>query len=223
MQDAKQPSLQEILTSLITEVVWGRTHLKIAKAIRAADPAVIHTAPTFFGLTCDAHLDAAQLYAAKLHDKTRGSITIKSALDEAERIAGTFSDSSAQEVRRTIASAKAQLVDFEKTLSSIETRRNEYLAHVDPQTILDPTALNDRAALTIDELEHLFVETGNILNDISQLRDGTLSVLELADSEDYTTAFRLIAEAKCAQAEEFERQFKEPWPYERPAICRKEG
>lgn len=223
MQSTKKPSLQEILTSLMNEVVWGRTHLKIAKAIRAVDPVVIHTAQTFFGLTQDAHLFAAQMYAAKLHDRTRGPITIKSALEEAERLAGTFACGSAEQVRKTVAAAHAQLAGFDKVLAAIEERRNEYLAHVDARSIVDPTALDKTAALTIDELDHLFVETGNILNDISQLRDGTLAVLELVDSGDYENAFRLIAEAKCAQAEKFEKEFKQPWPYERPAICRKKG
>jgi hypothetical protein len=223
MQNAKQPSLQEILTSLMNEVVWGRAHLKIAKAIRTADPAIIHTAQTFFGLTHDAHLFAAQMYAAKLHDKTKGPITIRSALAEAERVAGTFAHASAEQVRKTLAAAQAELARFERVLTAIEERRNEYLAHIDARSIVGPTALDSTAALTIDELDDLFVETGNILNDIKQLHDGTLAVLELVDSADYTNAFRLIAEAKCAQAEKFEREFKEPWPYERPAICRKEG
>jgi hypothetical protein len=216
----ESPSLKQMMSSLITEVIWGRTHLKIAKAIRSADPAVIHTAQTFFGLTHDAHLDAAQMYAVKLHDRTREAVTVKSVLAEAERVAGTFSNGSAEEVRKVVAAAKAQLVGLDHTLSALEARRNEYLAHVDRNTILDPTSLNSRAALTINDLDDLLVETGNILNDISQLYDASLSVLELTDSEDYTTAFRLIAEAKCAQADRYEKEFKEKWPYERPASCR---
>lgn len=221
MESRKRPDLGQMLQSLMVEVIWGRTHLKLARAIRQADPAIIHTAPTFFGLTCDAHLDAAQLYAAKLYDRTKGPITVKSALLEADRIAGRFSHTSAEEVRTTVAAAQAQIVEFKEILSAVEDRRNEYLAHVAPETILDPAALNSRAALTIDELHHLFVETGNILNSISQLYQGTLSVLEVLDSNDYTTAFRLIAEAKCAQANRYEKEFNEAWPYERPGICSK--
>jgi hypothetical protein len=221
MSNSERPSLEKILNGLKAEVIWGRTHLRMAKAIRAADPVVIHTAQTFFGMTHDAHLFAAQMYAAKLHDKTRGALTIRSALAEAERVAGTFSSASPEQVRVIVGAAEVQLAEFERTLSALEDRRNEYLAHLDQKTIVDPTALNSKAALTIDELDHLFVETGNILNDLSQVRDGTFSPLDLLDSDDYTTAFRLIAEAKCAQADEYEKEFEKPWPYDRPAICRK--
>src|SRR5258708_5294703 len=221
MSNGERPSLEQILNVLKAEVIWGRTHLRIAKAIRAADPVVIHTARTFFAMTHEAHLFAAQMYAAKLHDRTRGATTIRSALTEAERVAGTFPNASAQEVRLIVGAAKAQLVEFEKILAALEDRRNEYLSHVGTETILDPTALNSKAALTIDELDHLLLETGNILNDISQGRDGTFSTLALLDSDDYATAFRLIAERKCAQANEYEKEFKKPWPHERPSICRK--
>lgn len=202
------------------EVVYGRTHLQIAKAIRAADPVVIHTAKTFFGLSHYAHLDAAQMYAAKLHDKTRDAITVRTALDEAERLAGTFPNVSSEQVRTVVAASRAMLKEFEKILAAIEGRRNEYLAHLDAKTISDPTSLNTRAALTIDQLDQLFVETGNILNDISQLHHGTFSVLELLDSQDYENVFNLIAQAKCAQANEYEKEFKEPWPFERPKSCK---
>lgn len=222
MADNRSLSLEQIVNSLKTEVIFGRTHLKIVRAIRAADPVVVHTARTFFGLTHDAHIDVAQMYAAKLHDKTSGTITVRSALDEAERIAGTFSRASAEQVRTIVAAAKVQLKEFETTLSTLEDRRNEYLAHLDRNTVLDPTEINTRATLTIDDLDHLFLETGNILNDISQFHDGSFSFLELTDSDDCANAFQLLAEAKCAQADNFEKEFQKPWPYERPAICRRE-
>ena len=223
MTNSARPSLEQIVNSLTGEVIFGRTHLKIAKAIRAADPVVVHTARTFFGLTHDAHMDAAQMYAAKLYDKAQRTITVRSALAEAERVAGSFSNASAQEVREIVAAAEVQIGGFEKTLSVLEDRRNEYLAHLDPKTILDPTDLNSRATLTMSELDDLFVETGNILNDISQFHHGSLSALELVDSDDYKNALQLIAEAKCSQADAFEKEFHEPWPYERPEICSKES
>jgi len=99
MTDNESPSLEAILAALMNEVVFGRTHLKIARAIRAADPVVVHAAQTFFGLTQDAHLEAAQMYAAKLYDKTQRSVTVKSVLAEANRLAGSFFHCSAEEVR----------------------------------------------------------------------------------------------------------------------------
>ena len=90
MSSKTTPQLQDIVNSLMSEVVYGRTHLRLAKAIRNADPVVVHTARAFFGLTHDAHINAALMYAAKLHDDSRGTVTIRSALDEAQKVAGTF-------------------------------------------------------------------------------------------------------------------------------------
>jgi HEPN superfamily AbiU2-like protein len=209
-----------MLRSLKAEVIFGRTHLRIAKLLRAADPVVIHTGRTFFGLTLDAHLDIAQMYAAKLHDKARRTISVESALDEAECIAGKFSHASPEQVRLMVKTARLELKQLEETLSTLEDRRNEYLAHLVPNTVVDPSEINTRATLTIDDLDHLLLETGNVLNDLSQFYDGSFSALEMLDSDDCKHVFHLLAEAKCAEAEKFEREHGEPWPFERPAICR---
>ena len=192
------PTLKDLLSTLTTEVVLARTHLGIAKRLRAARPVVLSAAPTFFAVTHNAHLDAAQMYAAKLYDKTKNAITVRTVLDEAEHVAGSFPNSSPQDVRRIVCAARSRIVKFESTLSALENRRNEYLAHLDVKTIADQTALYTRASLTFDGLDNLLVETGNILNDISQLYDGTLAVLELPDSDDCEKILRLISRRRRA-------------------------
>ena len=195
------PSLEEILIALKREVAFGRTHLRIALAIRRADPVVIHSAQTFFGLTHDAHLAAAQMYAAKLYDKTKGSLGVRSLLAKAGQLAGKFANATGEEVRKVISAANAQVDGFDKILFAVERRRNEYLAHLDVKTVADPPALDKEAGLTIDELDNLLVETGNMLNEISQLYDGTLSFLELTGFDDHETVLKLIAGAMRAQAD----------------------
>lgn len=175
------------------EVIVGRTHLGIAKRLREADPAVIPAAQTFFTLTHNAHLDAAQMYAAKLYDKTRNAITISTVLDKAERVAGTFPHKTPpQNVRSIVAAARRRIQEFEKTLDVIENRRNEYLAHLHVNAIIDREGIFNRAELTFDDLDELFVETVNILNDISQMYNGTLAVPALPNADDCENIFRMI-------------------------------
>jgi hypothetical protein len=171
MPDSKL-ELEHILKALMTQIVFARAHLKIARVLGDADPVVIATAPTFFGLTRDAHLQAAQMYTAKLHDKNRDSVTLRTALQTAERVAGTFEYASASEVRASIASLESQITHLETTLMAIQKRRNEYLAYVAERTIIDPASLNAEAPLTLDDLDHVLVETGDMINEISQLFRG---------------------------------------------------
>jgi hypothetical protein len=42
-----------------------------------ADPVVAHVAPVFWSLTMNAHLDVAQLVAAKLFDQQNGAMTVE--------------------------------------------------------------------------------------------------------------------------------------------------
>lgn len=186
------PNLEQLLMALTREVVVGRTHLEIAKRIRETDPAVMATALTFFGLTHNAHLDAAQMIAAKLYDNTKNAITVRSVLDAAERVAGTFPHASAQDVRLIVGAAKKQIEEFENILTVLDARRNEYLAHIDVNTVIDRKEIFNRTKLTFDELDQLFIDTLNILNDISQWYIGTLAVPALPDSDDCENVFRII-------------------------------
>lgn len=196
MDDKKNssPTLKERLRALTSEVALGRTHLAIAKRLRVAPKAVLHKAPTFFNLTHNAHLDAAYLCAAKLYDKQKKATTVRKTLDEAERTAGTFGKSSAENVRTIVAAARKEIERFEKTIDALGDRRNEYIAHLGPEKITDPKALGKAPALTFDELDELLVGTGNILNDISQAYDGTLAVPALPHSDDCEEVLRLVAE-----------------------------
>jgi hypothetical protein len=61
-----EPSIDQILANLINEVLLGRAYLTIANGLKDADPVVLKSSPTFFGLTIEAALQMSQMYAAKL-------------------------------------------------------------------------------------------------------------------------------------------------------------
>jgi hypothetical protein len=78
----------------------GRAYLTVAKGLKDGDSVVIGTAPTFFGLMLQSSLDWSLLFAAKLYDKTKGTITVKSLLREAKSKAGTFKNGTSAQVFR---------------------------------------------------------------------------------------------------------------------------
>ena len=90
-------------------------------------------------------------------------MTVPKMLNRAEAEVGSFQRGTAQEVRKTIAEAEKIVQGLESVLASIRERRNGWLAHLDPETIADPKALDARSKLTIPDLERAFKDTEEIL------------------------------------------------------------
>ena len=216
MEGKIKPTVDEILTSLTNEVLFGKAYLRIAKGLAGADPVVLNTSRTFFGLTVEGGLQMSQMFAAKLYDKTSGAVTMKSLLETAKSQAGLFEYGSPQEVSAAVSDAESRIAGLLPILKSVQDRRNQALAHLDPRTVKDPTNLDINAKLTLSDLEKVFAETGIILNEFSRLWKDTTSMMELIGDDDFTSALDLIADAKHAQADKYEAEFKEPYPYSRP-------
>src|SRR5271170_6597065 len=174
-----KPTIDQVLTNLKHEVLFGGAYLAIAKGLVEEDPVVLRVSPAFFGLTLEASLQMSQMFAAKLYDKTRGAVTLKSLLAEAELKAGTFKNGTPPQVSLAAKNAKSSIASLSSILASVQDRRNQAIAHLDPRTVADPAALGVRATLTVADLEKVFHETGAILNGISVLWDDTFAVMEL--------------------------------------------
>jgi hypothetical protein len=215
MSHAK-PSIDQILDGLKREVVLGRAYLTIARGLAGADPVVLQTAQTFFGLTLEASLQVSQMFAAKLYDKTRGAVTVTSLLARCLLDASTFKNGTPAQVSQAVTTANARIAGLASILTSVQDRRNQAIAHLDPRTVANPTALAANAKLTLVDLEKLFGETGRIINDVSVLWHDTSAIIDLFGSEDYRSALDLIAEAKHAQADRWEAAYHEPCPFPRP-------
>lgn len=213
---SSKPTIGQILARLRHEVLFGRAYLTIAKGLAEADPVVLQASQTFFGLTLQASLQMSQMLAAKLYDKTKGSVTIRLLLNEALSKAGTFKHGTASQVCAAVKGASLRVAGLDSILASVEVRRNQAIAHLDPRSVADPAGLAVRAKLTFADLEKVFSETGRILNEISVLWDDTSAVMELIGSDDFKSALELIADAKHAQVDRWESEFKEPCPFRRP-------
>jgi hypothetical protein len=219
MAGTPSPSLKETLTRLKNEVILGNAYSELAKGLRDADPVVLQSAGTFFGLTLDGSLQLSQMIAARLYDTTKGAVTVRSLLSDAADQISSFQNGTQKQVRQAIGSSEQRIAGLQPILDSIRERRNKALAHLDPATVRDPQALAEKARLTMPQLERVFSQTEAILADISSLYDGSGGTLRLIDGDDYKKALDYIADAKCAQADNYEREFREPAPFPRPRKC----
>jgi hypothetical protein len=99
------------------------------------------------------------------------------------------------------------------------SRRNGWLAHLDPNTIADPNALATRAKLTFPDLERGFKDTEEIVLKMSSLYEGTIGELKYIGGDDYEVALYWIRRAKCAFIEKYEHEVKKKWDGPRPKDC----
>lgn len=184
--------------------------MDLARRLLEADAAVLGVAWTFFGLTLDGSLELAQMVAARIYDTTRGTVTVKSMLREAAVQSGSFQRGDRSQVTEAITRSEKIIDVLEQLISSIRTRRNEWPAHLDPRTVADPKALQEKASLTVPDLQRVFAETKKILIEISGLYEGAVGELRFLGHDDYKAALDHIRQAKCSQIKIFENEFG-PW------------
>lgn len=216
------PTFKQIVDALKNQVLIGHSYLAVAKGLLEADPVILQTAPTFFGLTTDGALEVAQMALARLYDKTGGAVTIEKMLARATQELGLFQRGSKQEVSTAITNSRHAMEDLKPVLAAIRRRRNEWLTHLDPRTVADPKALAAQAKLTLPDLERAFHETEEILIRLSCLYDGTVGELKFIGGDDYKMAVDWIRRAKCAWIERYEQEFHTEWTGPRPKDCSRE-
>jgi len=204
----------------MNQVVVGQGHLVVARGLANSDPVVLNAATVFFGMSIDAHIYASQMYAARLHDRTRGTVTVRTLLKRARTEAGTAKYGCANDVRAAIAFSEKVLSELAGPLKALTIRRNAWLAHTDPRTITDPVKVAAAAGPHFVDLETIFVRTGNIVNEFSRLYRDITGILEMLDQTDYETVIEFVSAAKCEQVRQYEAEFGTPAPFPRPKGCR---
>jgi len=215
-----KPTLKHILDALKGQVLNGKSYLKIADGLAKADSVIFQGATTFFYMTIDGSLQLAQIAAARLYDKSKGSVTVEAMLREAASQAGTFQYGDRRQVEDAILRARQSVIAIQPIIDAIRRRRDKWLAHLDPEAVLDPAALTAKAKLTIPDLERVFKETEEIVLKFSSLYEGVIGELRYLGGEDYKTALDWIRKAKCAFIERFEQEHGAgSWDGPRPKDC----
>lgn len=211
--------MKVLIRALVNEVIMGTTHLAIVNGLNEADPVVLGTASVFFGLTIRGHLEAAQMYAAKLFDTHRDAETIHTLLSAAGQNAHLFSNATSQQVDRAVGMARQRIKQLDPIMKSVRARRNKVLAHLDPETVRDAVKVAKDARLTLADLSKVFDAAHGIVNEISILWMKTSHLRSFPFDDDYKHALDLIAEAECARIQKYERDFKAKWTAARPKGC----
>lgn len=216
----QQGTFPDLTKRLFDEIIWGHTCLKIGKALAAAadeDETLSGVSPIFFSAVSFSLAEAAQMCAAKLFDKKRGTETIAWMLQEADKHAGCF-QASPGEVRKEVEAARNQLATIEPQVEAVLARRNKVLAHRDRETLIDPM-LAEKVKLTISDLDRIFETVAHTINRFEKIYDGRETYPELLNWDDYKDVVDLIAKGQCADIREFESKYNTPWPGVRPRGC----
>jgi AbiU2 len=110
------------------------------------------------------------------------------------------------------------VIALQPILDSIRKRRDAWLAHLDPQTVSDPTALAAKAKLSIPDLDRALKDTEEIVVGMSSLYQGVIGELHFLGDDDYKSALNWIRRAECAFIENYEIELG-PWTGPRPKDC----
>lgn len=218
--------LGKALDRVIETVVLAKAHLKISRDLGRTlheDPAILHVAPAFWGLSLNAHLDAAQLYAAKLFDKRPGTISIEHLLETVEQLKDQFPHGTPEQMEEVVQRARAQIADLRtQHLSKIAAKRNRVLAHMDQKIVADPEKFAKDVQVAVPDLIAVFGTAESVLNELTErLRDAS-QWFDLLGTDDYRSVVKLVADAKCAQIRDYEsRHGRWPDDHVRPKKCPK--
>jgi HEPN superfamily AbiU2-like protein len=146
----KKPTIEQVLNTLERQILFGKTYLAISRGLFNAEKGVYGAARTFFGLTADGGVELAAMTIARLYDHSKGSITLPRMLLQAENQRASFRHSS--RVGKAIDEAKSKVSRLAPVLATIKSYRDGWFAHLDPDVVADPQALNDAAKVTLLDL-----------------------------------------------------------------------
>jgi HEPN superfamily AbiU2-like protein len=200
----------KIFDSVCNEVVMGNAHLELwrglAKRLRES-PFVANTARTFFGMTLESHLDTAFLYAAKIFDRNRGSLSLWTVLRYAEENKRSLPGETSTVIERVVAGSRVELTKLDDSLKAVRTRRDKVIAHLDAQFVSNPEKVAEQSQIAVNDLQKIFVVAFRLLNNISIPYWQSSASLELIGVNDFEHALQLIEREKKRERAEYEAEF----------------
>ena len=209
-------TIKQVFLAIERQILIGKTYFAISKGLLQTEPRFIGVAPTFFGLTIDGGFELAQMAVARMYDKTPGPVTVQMLLKQAALEINSFECKDREKIMDAIAKSNATLVKLKPVLKVIATRRNEWLAHLDPRTVGNPRALNKKASLTIPDLDLAFEETEKVVGGLRRLFDGSHGPIRYSGDDDYKTVIGYIDRAKAAEKKAFDAKFENQFGHPPP-------
>jgi hypothetical protein len=204
--------ISKALHELFEVAISGAAHLTAAKSVAQAaesHPVIMSASPLFFRLTTHAHLDAAQMSAARLFDK-EDNVGIPWLLNQAKHRRKEFSFRTENELKAAIAMAEQALAAQASVLVALKCRRDKWLGHLDKNAIRDPQQFQKDAQMTRSQLEDLFDSARDILNVMSNLHGEAGFLIFGDDYDDLSHTLDLIAKGVQANAQELAQRIGRP-------------
>jgi hypothetical protein len=197
------------LYELFNEVIIATANLSIAKSLLEASknrPATMEASGSFFSLTIHAHIESAQLYAAKLFDEHDDCASIPWLLKQARNRSDEFKNRPAAELQEAIEEAEQTRIMLTPVLTTLKNRRDRWLAHLDRKTVRDPAQFARDSELTYPELDGLFTLAAHILNTMADLHGVPGFIIDGRDYDDFSHTLDLIEKGIQANAQELDRR-----------------
>jgi hypothetical protein len=184
--------LYKIAQALTTEAYEGILHVDIGRGIRTIDPIIGNRAPAFFIQSINAHLNAAQMYAAKLFDRSGSAFTIPKFLIECRECRREFKQTKPDEVLAYITEAEHKIDGFRPVLKTIKHRRDQYLAHISRELVFDLKRLKEGPKLEFGQIRGVLFKGGRIVNELSRMLCGKTNPILDSDHDDYKIVVEML-------------------------------
>jgi hypothetical protein len=176
-KDVLQPQkasikVSDVLLMLFGHAIHGRAHLTAAKSIIDTDkihPELIRVSYSFFFYSTLAHLESAQLCAARLFDGDRCVTAIPWLLARAKERFGEFAKTDKKDADEWIKEAEETREQSTKVLAALKLRRDRSITHLDREVIKNPKQFAEDSKLTYDQLALALYAASDILNILARL------------------------------------------------------
>jgi len=112
-------------------------------------------------MTIHAHIDRAQMLAAKLFDTQNNAMTIEHLLAQAQQHVNAFKKP--DEVQAIIGDAREKIRSLDPRIKGLRQKRSRILAHSDPTIITDPVSLEKAAKVSFIDLHKIFSVAEDII------------------------------------------------------------
>jgi hypothetical protein len=193
--------------ALTNESFNGNVHVDICEGLSDLDPYIGDYAPVFFMYTFYAHLNMAQMYAAKLFDTDPRSFTVERFLEIVRLRSSTFPHAEQKEVLECIADAEKRIRGLHKTLKVLRNNRNKFLAHISKELVFERSKLQQAANVTLPQIREVLYAGGGIVNDFLRMWNRSTNQLRETHRGDYKKIVSLVSNQLCAEIKAREAEF----------------
>lgn len=114
-----------------------------------------------------------------------------------------WSETEKVDLKREIDKAYEELDKLNAIIIRLKSRRNQYLAHNDPEYFYDTEKISKNLPLSLDELKQLIHFAGDLCNKMQGYLDGDIVLYETIGSDDLLCLFQTMHELRISDERKF--------------------